>query len=291
MRKRIVMGLAFAATVSMLAGCGAETGNATKTQEPAPVSQNTEETDISDDTLSEVLSLEDEMAGVETQSQAFEDMDWDNMSQTEMNMNSAEWFDLWDAELNSLWERLVAELPADRKDNVVSDQKDWVARKEASVKAAGSLAEGGTLQPLLESTEAKDLTRARAYYLASLLGEVRGEGYTVPSDVEASIAEADPSLDQVFQKFEGTWDLDVDGVVQVTVEPSATSDYLVDGSTWIVWITHGDLMTDLDVVSYTPEMITFQKGDIYYLLHRGIDGGVHVSYGSTESANDGAIGQ
>lgn len=52
------------------------------------------------------------------------------MNQQEMNQITGEWYQLWDNELNSLWDRLSNELDADTKAKVLEEQREWIRRKE-----------------------------------------------------------------------------------------------------------------------------------------------------------------
>lgn len=239
----------------------------------------------------EKQSVQEEIELVEAKSQEFKNADWENMSQTQMNQTTGEWYQLWDDELNSLWNRLKDEVTADKKDNLLIQQKEWIARKEANVKEAGSLAEGGSLQPQLEYSIAMELTRVRAYQLAAMLAEMRGDGITLSAELEKELAEADPSLDDVFAKYQGKWFFDSDRGACIGVEKTAECEYGKEGSSWTVWITGGDLLSDLDVVSYTTDTITFHGGGstLYYKLRRNMEGSVELAYGESPDSMDEAI--
>ena len=47
-----------------------------------------------------------------------------------------------------------------------SEEKAWIASRDAEVQAAGLENGGGSLQPLLEAETAAELTKARVYELA-----------------------------------------------------------------------------------------------------------------------------
>ena len=119
------------------------------------------------------------------------------MNQQEMNQITGEWYQLWDNELNSLWDRLSNELDADTKAKVLEEQREWIRRKEESVKAAGMEGYGGSLQPQLENSAAEGLTRARVYILAGYLADVRNESFVIDTEIQKSIDESEYSLDDV----------------------------------------------------------------------------------------------
>ena len=103
--------------------------------------------------------------------------------QQEMNQLTAQWYQLWDDELNSLWSRLSDELDTETKAEVLDEQRAWIDRKEKNVKGAGMAAFGGSLQPQLENDTAKDMTRARTYILAGYLADVRNENFIISSEI------------------------------------------------------------------------------------------------------------
>lgn len=242
---------------------------------------------------SETESIQDELAKVETKSSEYENADWGSMGQQEMNALTAQWYQLWDDELNSLWSRLSDELDAEAKEKVLEEQRAWIQRKEENVKGAGATAFGGSLQPQLENTTAEEMTRARAYTLAAYLADVRNEPFTIPPEIQESIDMADPSLDDVFQKFEGQWIFDVERGACVGVERTETCTYGVEGSNWTVWVTGGDIISDLDVYGYTGNSILFktaQNGsDAFYELSFDMTNSVNFAYGTSLDAMDEVI--
>ena len=112
-----------------------------------------------------------ELAGIKAQSDEIDDKltNDSSLTQGDMNQLSAQMYKLWDDELNSIWGRLKDKLDDDTMSKLTEDERNWIADKEAKVKAAGADAEGGSLQPLLENSEAAELTQARVYYLAQYL--------------------------------------------------------------------------------------------------------------------------
>ena len=98
--------------------------------EDAKTDTETEETD-------EVGDIQKELAKIEEQSIGYENADWSSMGQADMNQTTAQWYQLWDDELNSLWSRLSDELDAETKAKVLEEQRAWIKQKEARVKGAG----------------------------------------------------------------------------------------------------------------------------------------------------------
>lgn len=136
-------------------------------------------------------SIRSELAKVEAKYQEYESMDWGAMDQSTMNITSGEMFTLWDDELNSIWGRITENVSSSEKEKLLTEQREWIKKKEAKVKEAGKEAEGGTLQPLLESGTACRITRKRVYHLATVLAKALGEDYTIPSEVEESFEPED----------------------------------------------------------------------------------------------------
>lgn len=74
----------------------------------------------------------------------------------------------WDDTLNELWKALKDSLDENTMENLLEEQRGWIAEKEAEIKQAGE--GGGSLAALLSSQKAEDMTRVRVYELAGYLG-------------------------------------------------------------------------------------------------------------------------
>ena len=242
---------------------------------------------------SEIESIQDEIAKVEIKSGEYENADWGSMGQQEMNQLTAQWYQLWDDELNSLWSRLSDELDAETKAKVLDEQRAWIKRKEKNVIGAGAEAFGGSLQPQLENSAAEEMTRARAYILAGYLADVRNESFTIPTEIRESIDMADPSLDDVFKKFEGQWIFDEERGACVGIERTETCAYGVEGSNWTVWVTGGDIISDLDVYGYTGNSVIFKivhdDYDAFYELSFNLNDSIYFAFGTSLDAMDDVI--
>ena len=60
-------------------------------------------------------------------------------------------------------------MPKEEFDALLIEQREWIADKEETVKEAGAEYEGGSIQPLIEYTEAAEITKKRVYELAELV--------------------------------------------------------------------------------------------------------------------------
>ncbi|WP_049945385.1 lysozyme inhibitor LprI family protein [Butyrivibrio sp. AC2005] len=238
-------------------------------------------------------SIQREMADMEAQYQDYVNLDWGAMNQHEMNTATEEMFNKWDSELNSLWSRIVESVTPEEKEKLLADQRKWIKYKEEKIKEAGMEAEGGSMQPQLEYGIADALTRQRCYELAEILAKAKGEEFTIPAEVEKSFESDELTLDKVFEKFEGQWIFDIDRGAVIGVESSATCDYAPEGSTWTVWVTGGDTLSDLDVIDYTEDSITFHTKygtfDAYHQLRFNAKGNVEMAYGTSLDSMDDVL--
>ena len=254
-------------------------------------SETVNDNDIEEKSESE--SIQDEIAKVEVKSSEYENADWGSMGQQEMNQLTAQWYQLWDDELNSLWSRLSDELDAETKAKVLDEQRAWIKRKEENVICVGVEAFGGSIQPQFENSAAEEMTRARVYILAGYLADVRNESFTIPSEIRESIDMADISLDDVFKKFEGQWIFDEERGACVGIERTETCAYGVEGSSWTVWVTGGDIISDLDVYGYTGNSIIFKTVhdgyDAFYELSFNLDNSINFAFGTSLDAMDEVI--
>lgn len=231
-------------------------------------------------TSASMISIADEMAAMEEKSLEYENADWD-VPQLDMNLQAQEWYTLWDDELNSLWERLSATLSGSQKDEMVADQREWVDCKEKNVIAAGIPVYGGSLQPLLEYSTAKDMTRARAYYLAEQLALVTGESYTIPADIQASFEGAGATVDEAFESLKGSYTTtNCEFHVETVEESDFMADNFAEGTKWVFWYTRGGVFTEDNLYAYTDKVLVFRSESLYYVIEEAYSGdGVVVSYG------------
>ena len=218
-------------------------------------------------------SIQDEVAEIEAKAKEHDDsFNSENASQTDMNNFEVDAFNIWDNELNSLWDRLTEEVDASKKDELVKEQKAWNAEKEANSKVAGLYALGGTMQAMLEAGEMEEMTHERVYVLAGYLAEARGESFSVPAEVQ-KIFDNRKTLDQTFEALSGEWMFDEKRGAVIGVQRSSECEYGIPDSNWTVWITGGDIMSDLEVYGYcgSSETIVFKKGSEYYKLEKAFD--------------------
>lgn len=96
------------------------------------------------------------------------------VNQADMTQNACNRFTLWDDALNEEWKLLMGILPADEKEQLRAEEREWIAYKESAVKAAGVQAEGGSLQPMLEYDTGAELTKERVYELKKMLEQKSG---------------------------------------------------------------------------------------------------------------------
>lgn len=236
-------------------------------------------------------SIQDEIAGIEAKAVELEKSSLEGATQTELNLTTSDLYMLWDGELNSLWKRITDE----EKDMtaLLADQRAWIKRKEADVKLTGSDYEGGSMQPQIEASRAKELTRVRVYYLAGYLAKLRGENFTISDEIQKSLDEADPSLNSVFEKFEGQHVFDVNTGHCLRVERAKDSDLKVDGAQWIVSVSMGDTISDLDVSSYSADAIVFHvdhgNRQAWYKLSFDMEYSIQFAYGQSEDNMDDII--
>lgn len=82
---------------------------------------------------------------------------------------------LWDAQLAKFLDKLEQKLPAEEKDKLFSEQKDWLRERENEALAVSKKQSGGALQELEYNLSLKETTRARVYGLAVEYEEILSE--------------------------------------------------------------------------------------------------------------------
>ena len=116
--------------------------------------------------LAEENEIDAYMASVEERASAIRDyLEQEAMTQDDMNVKSQELYEVWDEALNQLWGELKAQLQEDVFEELLDEQRAWIAEKESAVEAAGKEYEGGSVYPLVVNTKAAWITEARVYEL------------------------------------------------------------------------------------------------------------------------------
>lgn len=90
----------------------------------------------------------------------------ESTAQTDMNETAKELFQTWDDALNIIWKLLEANLSDEDMETLRVEEREWIALKDAEVKAAGLEYEGGSMQPMTEALKAAEMTKERVYELA-----------------------------------------------------------------------------------------------------------------------------
>ena len=186
-KKTLLAGLATCMIIAA-AGCGNSAGSASSAQSSASTAASStaaSSTAASSTAASSTAAsssqategtIQSEIAAIEAKSQEFVKKNITNLPQQEMNKAASDWYQLWDNELNSLWNRITAQASADKKEKLLAEQREWIKKKSSAVEEAVGNS-GGTLKVYTESITAKELTEDRVYYLASVLAELKGEKF------------------------------------------------------------------------------------------------------------------
>ncbi len=89
----------------------------------------------------------------------------DDLTQTEYNFKARDLYDMWDADLNTIWSDLKLVLDEKTMEQLLNEQREWIKWKEEEVEKAGADYEGGSMQPMVMHLKAAELTKARVYEL------------------------------------------------------------------------------------------------------------------------------
>lgn len=117
-----------------------------------------------------VESFRDMLASVEASAAELESsVEHDALTQTELNEKTEQLYQLWDSALNQLWSVLKQTLDEKEMEQLLTEQREWIAEKEAAAAEAGAEYEGGSMQPMAVNLKAAELTRDRVYELLELL--------------------------------------------------------------------------------------------------------------------------
>lgn len=139
--------------------------------------------DIKEDIEDVVLnsaSLQEELTNVEKITQKYTPLAETAQTQGEMNVASQWLFRIWDTELNNLWGRFSNLADQQTKENVLTEQRNWINMKEeVTLLNLGSREESGSIYPLLQNSFLEKITKNRAYVLAGELAKIEGEDFVM----------------------------------------------------------------------------------------------------------------
>ena len=161
-----------------LTGCGKADTPATETTIPATVetvppettAPATEETTVETAPPYDISKVDAYLAAVKEESDAIKHyLEFEAMSQLDMNEKSLELYELWDGALNYLWGELKIALPEDEFATLLDQQRTWIADKEAAVAEAGAEVAGGSMYPLIINSVGAKWTEERVWELYALL--------------------------------------------------------------------------------------------------------------------------
>lgn len=96
-------------------------------------------------------------------------LEYDVLTQTDMNMKSQELYELWNETLNYLWDELRNSLSEEEFVKLQDAQWTWSEEKEKTLEDIGKEVKGGSLYSLVVNMEAARIIEERVYELYKLL--------------------------------------------------------------------------------------------------------------------------
>ena len=155
--------------------------------------------------VSEATSFEDEfdkMGKIQDHITSRRDQD---STQVEMNMAASLYFQVWDAELNSLWNRFSESADAQTKERVLEDQRHWNAMKQdAALEALGPQDQGGSIYPLLYDSFMEESTKGRCYELAKEIAAAKGTNFAMPEKQVQGVYVDNEGTDSIYSSLSVT---------------------------------------------------------------------------------------
>ncbi|MCT7983776.1 lysozyme inhibitor LprI family protein [Laspinema sp. A4] len=115
-------------------------------------------------------------------------------SQSEMNACAGQRWEATDRELNRIYQALIPQLSNSRRQQLVTAQRAWITFRDSECAFYSSLAEGGSMQPMLRSGCLSNLTEIRN---SELYQYRRGQ---IPPAQGQSYQSADNRLNAIYQQ-------------------------------------------------------------------------------------------
>ena len=152
-------------------GCGNEEQKLSQQTEDIDTTIESEmNSEINQDMFLSGEELDNYMASIIEQSDSIKNsLEYEELTQTDMDAKSQELYELWDNALNFLWAGLKSSLSEEEFSKLLDSQRIWVEEKEASVEEAGIDYMGGSMYSLVVNMEAAKITEERVLELYELL--------------------------------------------------------------------------------------------------------------------------
>lgn len=126
-------------------------------------------------------SLQEELENIDRIIEKYNPLAEAAQTQGEMNVASGWFYTIWDTELNSLWSRFTSIADEQTKNNVLTEQRNWISMKEEVILLSiGTRDENGSMYPLLQNSLLEDITKNRSYVIAKKLADLNGEAFVLP---------------------------------------------------------------------------------------------------------------
>lgn len=93
----------------------------------------------------------------------------DGVTQTEMNMYASQIYELWDNELNQIWDMLSDYMTETEFEALKIIQNEWIKERDKQMEEAAAENGGGSLAPMLKATTGAELTKEKVLELAKII--------------------------------------------------------------------------------------------------------------------------
>lgn len=146
--------------------------NETEQISTSDTTENTgDETGSSDPEISNAYdTMKKELESVEETAKNLNDkIQTEEMTQLELNETTEKLYQIWDDELNRVWNCLKSNLDEERMEQITAEEREWISYKESEISNAGADYEGGSMQAMIENGKGAELTKARVYELIEYL--------------------------------------------------------------------------------------------------------------------------
>ena len=93
----------------------------------------------------------------------------DGVTQSEMNMYASQIYELWDNELNQIWDMLSDYMTETEFEELKIIQNELIKERDKQMEEAAAENGGGSLAPMLKATTGAELTKEKVLELAKII--------------------------------------------------------------------------------------------------------------------------
>ncbi len=224
----------------------------------------------------ETDSFEEEFAAMDEIQDAITRRRSQDQTQYEMNVASMWYYQVWETELNSLYERALANVDDSEKAKLERGQEAWEAMlDDAALQTLGPSDQGGSIYPLMFNSFKEEACKNRSNYLASVISDACQGSFVLPDITMGGCYIDDQgtgepySIMSIHMGWESGYEANIslyrlgELTGEVTEESDNTCHFTSDDGSVAGTITYGWDGATFEITEVSGDTTVYSVGDIF----------------------------